>query len=181
MKLHHLMLPAALIALASACGPQQGTALGKRRQAEIILGSGWPAPSTVEDAVESVNEQLPDGYHLGPVLGRDYALWVQYDDFQYVQDALAAVQGMEEWQGYDWIDEREITQSQFESQLGSTMLQVMPSVDAWMGQPGEPRQFGYLKTQYMGAPSSWTWETLFVVVYYESMNIAIIDRIVYET
>jgi hypothetical protein len=179
MKLHHLMLPALLIALASACGPQ--VPLGKSRQAEIILGEGFPAPSSVEDAIAGVNAQLPDGYALAQVLGRDYALWVQYDDFQYVQDALAAVQGMQEWQGYDWIDEREITQGQFEAQMGTTMLQVMPSVDAWLGQPGEPRQFGYLKTQYMGAPGSWTWETLFVVVYYESMNIAIIDRIIYET
>jgi len=180
MKLHQLMLPAALIALASACGPQL-PATGTGRQRLIILGSGFPAPGSVEDAVAEVNSELPDGQYLGGVLGRDYALWVDHDDFQYVQDALAAVQGMEEYQGYDWIDEREITQSQFEAQLGSTMLQVMPSVDAWLGQPGEPRQFGYLKTQYMGAPSSWTWETLFVVVYYESMNIAIIDQVIYET
>lgn len=182
MKPHHLMLPVALVALASACGPgPQGLSLGKHRQAEIIFGEGWPAPSPVTSAVASVNAQLPDGYRLGDVLGRDYALWVEYDDFHYVNDALAAVQGMQEWQGYEWYDEREITQSQFEAQLGSTMLQVMPPVDAWLGQPGEPRQFGYLKTQYLGAPGSWTWETLFVVVYYESMNVAVIDQVIYET
>ena len=179
MRFLDLVLPAAAIALVSACGPQP-VALGSARQSVMWLGEGFPAPSSVNCAVASVNSQLPDGYQLGEVLGRDYALVVDYDDFQYVQDALSAVQGMQEFQGYDW-EEGELSQSQFEQRLGSTMLQVMPSVDAWLGQTGEPRQFGYLKAQYMGAPSSWTWRTLFIVVYYESMNIGIVDQVIYET
>lgn len=165
-------------ALLSGCGPARASedAVGVRRQSIVWLGTGWePSPSVqseIDDANAGASAQSVWAH------GYDYAL---DNEEELVDDILEAVQGLQDWSGYDWTSEGEMSVAQANQELQPYFDQLIPVMHDWLAQPIEPTRVGYLRTRYPVAPGADAWLTLYVFIYPESMNIVVLAREIVET